>query len=82
MKNMDIPNKNRYNTFENKIHLAQAETRYQWAAELNSEKIDTTFGEIDLKIDDWQDAKSKREELEESWNGKFIRHRRKTIRKV
>ena len=46
------------------------------------DKIDTTFGEIDLKIDDWQDAKSKREELEESWNGKFIRHRRKTIRKV
>ena len=46
------------------------------------DKIDTTFGEIDLKIDDWQDAEQKREELQDDWNTKFLRHRRKTIKKI
>ena len=46
------------------------------------DKIDTTFGEIDLKIDDWQDAESRRDELTEDWNLKFLKHRRKTIRKI
>lgn len=46
------------------------------------DKIDTTFGEIDLKIDDWANAEDKRKELEEDWGTKFLRHRRKTIRKI
>ena len=44
--------------------------------------IDTTFNEIDLKIDDWENAKDKREELLEKWENKFLAHRRKTIYRI
>lgn len=43
------------------------------------DKIDTTFGQIDLKIDDWADAESKREDLVKLWDITFLAYREKTI---
>lgn len=48
----------------------------------HSDKIDTTFGQIDLKIDDWQSAYDQRKELENTWENEFLAHRRKTIYRV
>lgn len=46
------------------------------------DKIDTTFGQIDLKIDDWADAESKREELIQKYKENFLSFREKTIFKL
>lgn len=43
------------------------------------DKIDTQFGQIDLKIDDWQDALGRREDLIKQWESTFIMYREKTI---
>lgn len=43
------------------------------------DKIDTTFGQIDLKIDDWSDAENKRDELVKNWDTIFLSFREKTI---
>lgn len=43
------------------------------------DKIETTFGTIDLKIDDWTDAESNRHELIDYWSEHFLAHRKKTI---
>lgn len=44
--------------------------------------IDTTFNQIELKIDTWADAESKREDLMQRWDNQFLSHRRKTIFRV
>ena len=46
------------------------------------DKIDTTFNQIDLKIDKWEDAENERETLLEEWEGRFLSHRKKTIYRV
>lgn len=46
------------------------------------DKIDTTFGQIDLKIDDWADAESKRDDLLKLWDTTFLAYREKTIFKA
>lgn len=43
------------------------------------DKIDTTFGQIDLKIDDWSDAMDRRETLIEDWRQKFINNAKRKI---
>ena len=43
------------------------------------DKIDTTFGQIDLKIDSWENAEDKRKELETEWESNFISHRQKKV---
>ena len=45
----------------------------------HSDKINSQFATFDLKIDDWANAKDKREELLEKWDREFLIHRRKTI---
>lgn len=45
----------------------------------HSDKINSQFATFDLKIDDWVNAKDKREELLEKWDREFLIHRRKTI---
>ena len=46
------------------------------------DKTDSTFGQIDLKIDSWEDAPNQREELLNYWEEIFLSHRQKTIYKV
>lgn len=46
------------------------------------DKIDTTYGQIDLKIDDWSNAYDQRKELERDWESNFLSHRRKTVYRV
>lgn len=46
------------------------------------DKIDTTFGQIDLKIDEWQNAEDERKTLIEYWDKAFLNVRRKKIYKV
>lgn len=46
------------------------------------DKIDTTFQQIDLKIDDWQNAKSERDDLINKFEARFLSHRKKTIYRV
>lgn len=48
----------------------------------HSDNIDTPFGQINLKIDDWANAQDKREELENEWEQHFLSHRRKTVFRV
>ena len=43
------------------------------------DNIDTMFGNIELKIDDWQDALSRREELILKWKEGFLRFREQSI---
>lgn len=46
------------------------------------DKIDTTFNQIDLKIDEWADAKNDRKELIDYWKERFLAHRTRTIFRV
>lgn len=43
------------------------------------DKTDTTFNQIDLKIDKWESAEDERQSLLEEWEGRFLYHRAKTI---
>lgn len=45
----------------------------------HSDKIDATFNQIDLKIDDWANAEQERKELLSEWDHEFLAHRRKTV---
>lgn len=44
-----------------------------------NDQIDTTFGQLELKIDDWQGAADKRAELIEKWSNEFLSYRERTI---
>lgn len=46
------------------------------------DQINTTFGQIELKIDDWADAESKRFDIIQKWKETFLSFREKTIFKM
>jgi len=43
------------------------------------DKIDTSFGQVDLKIDRWEDAEDKRSALLEEWDANYLASRRRKI---
>ena len=46
------------------------------------DKIDATFGTVELAIDSWDGAEDRRKEILEAWNTEFLSHRRNTIYKA
>jgi hypothetical protein len=43
------------------------------------DQMETTFGTINLKIDDWANAETEREELISQWNDKYLANRSRNI---
>ena len=48
----------------------------------HNDGIDTTFNQVDLKIEKWSDAQSNRESLLEKWSEQFLSHRSRTIYRI
>lgn len=65
---------------EQLLRLAKLDIQmYLYQSLRHMDKIETSFGTVDLKIDDWSDAEDKRSALLEEWDANFLASRRRKI---
>ncbi len=62
------------------LHLGKLDIEiYLYQTLRHLDKIETSFGTVDLKIDEWADAEDKRISLLEEWDANFLASRRRKI---